>query len=462
MSASLPSPKTLPSAVLVLVLLWVVFYVALIAPDRSRQQALHENYRQQLLALEWPYYPTYLAVHGHTDVATHLDRELRQGRWQDAVTRLEADHGFVDDLREHGRDFMDSDHFERWREARRQHDLHQQDLTLWRLGIDPQRQRPITFFTALLLWSNLPALGLGCCCLLLLAIPLEQKHGSSRLLILFFVAGALAGMLQELATDATLHIINGAQGALAALLAAQASERRWHYELGPWRLSLPRWPAIGLALLLLLALSYWEAANRTALLSGLVCGALALPLLRQTRSRTSTNEALPVTHDDPVANIVTSAYQEIAELRFDAARSRLQAALSEHHDDARLLFALHPLLSFDTAHPPTALRQRLLSLARNDDELAWRLLLAHRQARGHDDPFLHTDRASSIRLLVRIGALTEAEQMTRRTLAESSTSPLLGKALLELSAAYRAQQQDYLAEHYAQLAQTQMGAAPQA
>ncbi len=456
MSASQPPQITLPRATLALLLLWLVFYGALVAPDRGLQQRLQKRYHQQLFALEWPYYPTYLAVHGDSDIAARLTAQLRQGQWQDAVTRLEADHGFVHDLREHGRDFMDADHFAYWLDARRQHDRHQQGLISWRLGIDPQRLRPITIFTALLLWPHLSGLILGCCCLLLLAPPFEQKHGSARLLLVFFMAGGLAGIIEEFTAGHALLPISGGSAALAALLTAQIGERRWRYSLGPWHIDVPRWPVLGLALLLLLALAYATATQRIAVLSGLAAGALALPLLRQTRRPPDSDAPLPAADSDPVAAIVSSAYQEIAELRFDAARARLQAAVQQHPHDGRLLFALHPLLSLDPAAPPIALRQTLLRLARHDEELAWRLLLAHRQARGHDDPLQQPDRAAGIRLLIRLGALAEAEQMTRRTLAESGSSALLGKALLELSAAYRAQQQDYLAEHYAQLARTQM------
>lgn len=450
----LTSPYGAPMT-LTVVVLWALLYALLVRPSIQETQRLAQLYQQQIMPLEWPYYQTYLAAHGQLQAADAIKNGVTRQRWPELVGQMQADQGFVADLRDQGRAFMDSTTWERWNRLRTQHDQDYLHLILFRWGIaqgPAGLYRPMTFLTALTLQASLPLLLLSAFSMLLLGFPLELRFGSSSILGLGVIAGVLGGLAMDLVHFKQAGLLLGASGALSALWGVALREHGpLSYRPGPRPLTLPRLPVLAGALLSLLGLLYlndqWPAAAL-----GLCIGLIAQARLQPTASKTLAAEPEPKA-EDPVDALLTRAYACIINLQLAAAHAMLQAAREQHPDDGRLLFALHPLQNLFAPEAALALRQRMLRLAHHDEELAWRLLLAHRQAATPaQDPLAGVDPVASIRMLIRLGELKEAESMTRKALTQKQSSALWGKALLELSVAYRQQEQGFLSEHYERLA----------
>lgn len=333
--------STLPLGVILLVLINVVVFFGLQARDEKRYELNADYYARSVLpALELPRFGEHLKRQGERDKIELFARMEKAKAVFPALRMMEADAGFMRELRA-GRILTEAHaQFEDWQRARRQFDAMQQRLFTEKYAFDGENPK---WYTALshqfLHGSNGHLIG-NMVVLILIAPAVEALLGTGSFLLVYLIGGLGAVSMHWLLTTGSGASLVGASGAISAMMGAFAvllGMRRipffyfvfFYFDVvrAPALLALPLWLAN--EALQFIWLSGSSNVAYGAHFGGLLTGALlVLPFRRVALARLR-----PEGEDDEPASVAPAP---AAELALKEAR-RLMAA--QRFDEARRAYA---------------------------------------------------------------------------------------------------------------------------
>ena len=331
--------STLPLGVILLVSLNLFVFFVLQAGDEQRF-ALNADYytRSVLPGLELPRFGEHLKRQGESDKLQAFEQMERARAVLPALQMMEADAGFMSELRA-GRVVTEAHaQFEDWRRARRQFDAMQQRLFTERFAFDAAKPQWYTALSHQFLHGDTGHLIGNLVVLILIAPAVEALLGTLPFLLLYLVGGLGAVGMHWLLLEGAAGSLVGASGAISAMMGAFAvllGLRRipffyfvfFYFDVvrAPALLALPLWLANEAIQFLWLSGSSNVAYG--AHFGGLLAGALlALPLRRRALARLrpegEEDSALPGAPPPlPAAELaLKDARRLMAAQRFDEAR----------------------------------------------------------------------------------------------------------------------------------------------
>lgn len=459
--------KNPPLMTLLLVALNVLIFFTYQADDDRRQHEAFQYYQEELLPLEWPLYETHLLQHRQSELLVRLKTAYNDTRQRSYVAAvLGADRDFAEELAANGANYWEAEPLQAWKEARARFEAERDSISSWSAGLDPQRFRPITYFSHQFLHADLGHLIGNMTILLLVGFAVESVLGPGRMLGGYLLAGALGGALHTVLDPLKLFPLIGASGAISGLMgmyvALYRMQRiRFFYWL--WiRFGYFQAPALAmLAVWVGKELFDWFRAPTAGIAylahaGGLLAGAGYQWLNARWMSAT------PVVIDEPVDNDLVfrealgKVLDAIGRMDFRGARERLQPLLLERPEDFRLLEQNYHLekLRSDSADFATACR-RLFGLGTLDETALQRTLLAYRdfdRLAGAKVPLDTDTRLKLVMKFARLGAVKEAEKLLKEVLDAKERHLLLAKAAQALASAFDGLQDPVRADRYRQLA----------
>ncbi len=447
----------------VLVLFIAVFLILQLG-DLKREPSLLVQYHDSLLSREWPYYPTRLLSQGLSSLDKHLENEMAKGNWQPLAQRMSADSGFVQHLNDDGHNYMDAEQFDAWAQARHSYDQQRHQLSSVRLGVDPEKSRPITYLTALFLSHGWPGLLISLVLWLCLALPLETQYGGSRLMLMFLVPGVLGNLVHDLHIDHDVFAYYGAQTGIAGLMGAWCADifrhQRWPWFTLTFESLTLRLP-VALPLLLGLANMAWMAwrwqnppwdlwADASALVCGLGIAGFMNPAITPAipPKAEEADPARPTPRE--LEETLDQAFQAMGEAQYNHAEKLLRHLYERHPTLLNVLLPLYHIIKRQPSPESAALLQKIFNSPEGDIEQHWRLLRIYREGI-QQGTITELDAESQVRLMIRfaqIDALKEADTLAKESLQQNPPHPLLAQALRAIGSAYRRQENSFMARKY--------------
>lgn len=454
-----------PRLVLGLALVLLIIFGFWHGADRQREAALASQYRQQLLATEWPLYETHLLKTSQRQSLALLKAAHSQGRDDVLARYIGADEAFVKSVQAQGRDYLSEEELQRWQSARAQFDAEHQKLSAEALGLDPEHFRPITFLTFSLVQPD--ALSLLCALLLLLSagMALELALGSGAVLSAFFGGGVAGACVYLLSNGNNTLPLAGAMAASAGLIGFYSLHFRQQRLRFCGRLNLPALLLLPLWLVLLAAW-YWLYTPRLPDMLAVLGGLLSAPLWWWLQQRffpahrdllPTLPEAVPDEQDQDYRAQLQAALDAVARMDFAEAQKRLRELVKARPQDMRVLcqlFHLEKLQPDSTTFD--AISRRLFQLGAHDEDSARTALALYREYDKLSAEKRALDSETSLKLIIRfarIGEVKDAEKLMKALLARKTSHALLGKAAHALAQACEQLHDPARAEQYRQLAQ---------
>lgn len=459
--------KNPPLVTLLLIALNVLIFFTYQADDDQLEQAAFQYYQEELLPLEWPLYETHLLQHRQSRLLVELKSAYAQPEGRAYVAAvLGSDRDFAEELTANGANYWEAEQLQAWKEARASFDARRDSISAWSAGLDPQRFRPITYFSHQFLHADLGHLIGNMVILLLVGFAVESVLGPGRMLGGYLLAGALGGLLHSLLDPLKLFPLIGASGAISGLMGMYVAiyrlqRIRFFYWL--WiRFGYFQAPALAmLAVWVGKELFEWfRAPNAGVAYLAHAGGLLAGAGYQWLNARWS--KAAPVVVEEAVDNdllfreALGKVLDAIGRMDFRGARERLHPLLLERPEDFRLLEQHYHLEKLQPDSPAFAEAcRRLFTLGTLDETALQRTLLAYRDfdKLAGAKPTLDADtRLKLVMKFARLGAVKEAEKLLKETLEAKERHILLAKAAQALAGAFDGLQDPVRADRYRQLA----------
>jgi membrane associated rhomboid family serine protease len=324
-----PIQQDLPVATLLIALLCVAVTLALHPGDAATEREAYAFYRDSgLAAVELPRYHSYLAARVDSDSTERLHRFGQAAPGSEAAIRLlQEDANFQKLL--HARRIVAADdpQFEAWSQAREHFDALVESTAAERLSLRRADAAQLwRFVTHTFLQDSVAAL-LGNVLVLILIGPfVESALGWARFLACYLAAGAAAGALQIVTSDAAVLGASGAVAAVAGMSTVLFGTERvrvfyWFFFLsGTGRMPplalLPVW-------LLVIALQWWSKGGASAVEYGAIAGGFCAGVLAAWLARPRAQAPVRAARAGPAAAAQDGAHAALAAQARDAA-SRLE------------------------------------------------------------------------------------------------------------------------------------------
>lgn len=454
------SPRLMLGVCLVITLIFVFWHRA----DVQRLNQLNERYTQELLPVEWPLYDTHLLRSGQGKALNQLKKAHDDGNTLLLTRYLGSDAGFVNALEVNGSEYLPDDVLDRWRESRRYFDEEQRKLAAEALGVDPQKFRPITFFTYNLI-NDSAVQFFGALFLLVTAgMALELALGSGAVIGSFLVGGLVGALTYLLLHAGGTLPLSGTGSATAGVVGMFVA----HFRTGSVKL-LGRLSFTALLLPVLwviyLALQFWIDELRVTELVAQVTAFFAGPLcyLAYQRWFQTDTDVIEVTQtaEESDADLqyreqLQQALDAVAHMEFVEAQKRFRDLVKQYPNDMRALVQLYHVEKLSPENPTfDAVARRLFQLSTHSEEGVWTTLPIYRD---YDKVSLEKralDTETSLKLIMsfaRIGEVKEAEKLMKALMSRKARHALLPKAAYALSQAFEKLQDPARAAQYKEMA----------
>ncbi|HEX6592351.1 MAG TPA: rhomboid family intramembrane serine protease [Moraxellaceae bacterium] len=453
-------PRLVLGLAVVLTLIFVFWHGA----DVKREAALDLQYRQELLATEWPLYETHLLKTGQRATLNLLKQARSQGDTATLARYIGADEAFVNSVRLQGKDYLSDAELDRWKASRQAFNEEHEKLSYEALGVDPEHFRPITFLTFNLVQPDVLQFVAALVLLLTAGMALELALGSGAVLAGFLGGGLAGALLYLMSNGANVLPLAGAGAASAGLTGMflmHFRQQKLKY-FGSVELSAL---LIGLLWLALAGAWYVLAAPRLPEVLAWVAGLASGPLWHVVHQRWFAHEG-DVVEELPQASEeeLDQAYREqlqaaldaIGRMEFADGQKRLRELVKSRPQDLRVLTQLYHLEKLDPASTTyDAVTRRLLQLATHSEEGVHTALATYRD---YDKLSLEKralDTETSLKLVIRfakLGEIKDAEKLMKALLTRKASHALLPKAAHALAQACEQLHDPARAEQYRQMA----------
>jgi membrane associated rhomboid family serine protease len=441
-----------------LILLFVFWHLA----DLKREQSLDSLYRSQLLPIEWELYETHAGRSGQAAIVAML----KAAHARDDITAIRrqigSDEAFVADVHAQGRNYMPSEVFSRWQEARKQFDTERHKLAAEAIGITPAQFRPITFLTYTIPQPDAVQL-IGVLFLLLTTgIAIELALGSGALLTAWLGGGVVGGMVYLGTNGHGVLPFTGGAAAIASvvgmfLIHFRTSPSRWFNRIDVTSaIILPLWLAF-------LAAGFFVSGLRGPELLAQAGGLLSAPLWYFSYKRWFALDGDTVTDPKPDVENIDDAYRQQLHLALDAigrmefveARQKLRSLIKTYPNDLRTLVPLFQLEKLSPeSHTLDAVARRIFTLDSTDDG-ARSALLTYREYERISPEKRALDIETCLKLVIRfsrMGEMKDCERLMKQVIDRKTEHPLLPKAALAIAQAYEKLDSPTNAERYREMA----------
>lgn len=458
--------KKPPVVTLMLVLISALVFFTFQWNDRQEQAAADELYTARLLQLEWPYYETHLLKQNQKAMFDELESARQLGDQTTLAQRLGADRRFADSLIEDGKSFMEAAAYEQWRSARETYNSLRDSQSRFALGLDPQRQRPITYVTSLFLHPDILLLGMNIVLILTLGLALEGVLGGGRVLTGFLLSGIVGGLVHQMTAQHGVFPLTGASTAVAGLMGMYAARFRlqrqeFTYIAGTFTASTVLvWLLFaskeGAEWFLHLQPPVNLAAHAAALLAGagfLLAGERWFPRIAETEApveEETTDEELAFRGE------LARALDAVGRMDFAEAKRRLLALSQQRPGDTRVLVQLYHVLKLE---PQSAsfdkIARHLFNLNTVDEAGLRQSLNLYRDYSklSFDKGALDTETSLKLAMkFARLKEVKEADKILKHALDLKQPHLLVPKAALAIAQAYEELQDPAQADHFRQLA----------
>jgi len=431
--------------------------------DHERLSSLHETYRTRLLPVEWPLYGPYLMQTGRGADLPALEAAIMNGNTALLGSRIGNDRGFVANIRQGTNNYLEPEVAARWEADRQEYDNERNRLSYQVLGLDPQRFRPITFFSHAFTDANLNSVLLSVILLLLVGMTVEWSLGSGALLSAWLAGSAAGGLVYWLSHLGGVMPLTGSAHAVCGMLGLALREyrRNGSLRLLDSALTLGGW-AIGLLVVIVIALQTWlhgpdwrwGLSLSAATVSGIAVNVLHHRWLEQKAQEDIESPAPETDNNEPFRQDLNHVMQKLSQMQFVAAEKNIRALLERYPEDKQLCEQLYHLVKLN----PNNLEF---------EELAFALLtLPNRPAGNHislriyrdyvqrSQSFVALDDNTCLQLAMRfarIKAMRDAEEVFKRAQESNPKAPLLAKAAATLAQAFIDQHMEQRAVYYANL-----------
>lgn len=458
--------KQPPRLVLGLTLVLSTIFLLWHPSDRQHQQALRAQFKQELLAIEWPLYDTHLLKTNQGHMLKRLKAAQAAGNTDLLADQIGADEKFAASVRLNGKDYLQNDVFEQWKPARDRFDAEHKKLSAEILGVDPEHFRPITLLTFNLVQPTLVQL-IGILMLLLSAgMAVEIALGSGALLAGIIGGGIIGAVVYLLANGAGVLPLTGAGAAAGGITGIFLM----HFRTQPLKyfarveLSALIIPVLWLGFILV---QYFLLHARMAELAAQIAGFAAGPLLYLMYQRWFANSSdIVIEEPTETATDLDQGYREqlhlalnaVGNMEFVEAQKRLRELVKTYPHDLRALVQLYHIEKLNPASPTYDAVSRRLFLLSTMTETG--VPVAVSTYREYDRLSLEKhalDTDVSLKLVMRFaraGELMDADKIMQAVLAREATHALLPKAAHELVQACEKLHDPVRAASYRKLANT--------
>lgn len=448
------------AALLLLLFMWFV------PQEQARLNHLNQLYQHQLLAIEWPLYPTHLLQSKQIDTLDKLNQAYADKDYMLMTQQIGFDRRFVAHVESMGENYLEPEQLAKWQQARQEFDKERNQLSSQILGLDPQRFRPITYLSySFIDYQSMVVLS-SVLLLLLVGMATEWAMGSGALLSAWLLGSFTSGLVYQLANFSSVTPLLGSTGAISGVLGLACIYFRQSNSLTiiGTKLTLSGW-LFGLLFLILITVDLmsknfnWLSAlaHIMAFISGfIVYAAHQRWFNHSTQETVIEHEELPV--DLAYREQLDAILKSIASLNFSNAETQVQELNQQYPQDKRIQELLYHLSKFK----PNSLEFEELACAlfnqpsgSHNDHLSLRIYNDYKK---RSKSFVALDSNTSLQLAMRfarINAFKEAEETFKRALENKRGSPLLKKAAQQLEKAFAAQQQENKAKYYQNIANQQ-------
>lgn len=456
-----------PRLSLGLAALLLILFAWLSPQQSSHIENLSIQYQQQLLELEWPLYPTHILQHQQVDTLNQLQLAYEHKDNVLLMQQMGFDRAFVQNIQSMGNNYFEPEQLSQWQTARQEFDTQRDQLISQVLGLDPQRFRPITYFSYAFFETSLYSVLAAALLLLLVGMVIEWSMGSGALLSAWLVGSVVTGITFHITHLYSVVPLLDNTGAMAAILGIAFMHFRKSQSLTitGTKHQLSGW--LFLALFALIA--GIDFAVDTSLDIGLlvahglsfVSGMIVCVMYNRwfVSQASEDNLADIVIDEEPLNNALyqeelDDVLQSIANFNFSLAEQELRELAQKHPQDKRIQEILYHLCKFRPSELEfEELACSLFNLPNqaSANHIALRIYNDYKK-RSYSFVALDTDTCLQLAMrFARINAFKEAEEIFKRALDDKRPSLLLKKAALNLQQAFLAQHQEQRAKFYQQI-----------
>ncbi|MDO9179758.1 MAG: rhomboid family intramembrane serine protease [Agitococcus sp.] len=456
-----------PRLSLGLAALLLVLFAWLTPSDNERMSFLNDYYAEHLLKVEWPLYPTHLLQSKQVATLDKLKAAYQNNEDKVLTAQMGFDRDFTDSITNSGRDFLEPEIFSQWQQDRQQFNQQRDQLRSVVLGLDPQRFRPITYFTYAFLDNNSLNVLASAMLLLLVGMAIEWAMGSGALLSAWLVGSLCAGISFSITHFYSVTPLIGSAGAISGVLGLAFMHFRHANSLTVMgtQTKLGGWLFLGL-FILLTAFNFLNSQFDMGIAIGLgaafISGIIVCIAYHRwfTANESTEDQQALIIHDEMPADELYrhelhSALQKISLMQFTAAERQLRELAEKYPQDKRILEHCYHLLKFKPAELEFEELACGLFALPNQPAANHLVLNIYNDYKRRSKTFVALDSDTCLQLAMRfarIQAFKEAEDAFKRSLESKRSSTLLKKAALALSQAFTAQQQEQRAQYYQRIA----------
>ncbi|MDI1300909.1 MAG: rhomboid family intramembrane serine protease [bacterium] len=434
--------------------------------DRQRQEALREQYSQELLAIEWPLYETHMLKSGQRSTLDQLRAAKTAGNTALLADHMGSDEKFADGIRLNGKDYLQNDVFDKWQPARDRFDAEHKKLATEILGVDPEHFRPITLLTFNLVQPDTVQFAGVLLLLLTAGMAVEVALGSGAVLTGFLGGGIIGALAYLLVNGGGVLPLAGAGAAVAGVVGVFLM----HFRAQPLKyFAAVQFTALLIPVLwlgFLLAqhfLAELRPAEFAAQIAGFATGLLLYPLhqrwfAHEAAIMVETPAETEADLDQSYREQLQLALDAIGRMEFAEAQKRLRELVKAYPQDLRVLVQLYHIEKLNPDSTTYDAVSRRLFLLSTHSETGARIALP--VYRDYDKLSLEKralDTEVCLKLVMRFaraGEVKDAEKIMKTVLARKASHALLAKAAHSLSQAFEELHDPSRAETYRELAKS--------
>ena len=455
-----------PRLSLALAALLLFLFVWLMPTEQNQKVALHEQYRQNLLTIEWPLYPTHLLQHQQAETLDKLNEAHQDNNIAALTEQMGFDRKFVQQINEMGENYLEPEQLSTWKTARTEFDKQRDQLSSQVLGLDPQRIRPITYVTYSFLDNQSINVLISVLLLLIVGIATEWAMGSGALMGAWVLGSITTGLVYQLSHLHSVTPLIGSMGAINAILGMAFMNFRHQQSLyiTGTQIALGGWLFLAL-FILITGINFINQqfevsiliSQMAAFISGFgVYGAYKRWFMQKK------NEAIqqPIiedthTNDQSYRQELDNLLNQLTQFNFSLAEENARQLLESYPNDKRLQEILYHLCKFrsnalEFEELACTLFNQTSSATNNTTALR-----IYNDYKKRSKSFVALDANTCSQLAIRfanIHAFKEAEEVFKRGFDHKHQSPLLKKAALMLEKMFSSQQQEQKAKYYQNIA----------
>lgn len=438
-----------------------------LSPQESTQTTdLSAQYQQQLLELEWPLYPTHILQQQQINTLNKLQMAYEQKDYLPLMQQIGFDRAFVKNIQSNGDNYFEPEQLSQWQEARQQFDTQRNQLISQVLGLDPQRFRPITYFSYAFVDLSLHNVLATTLLLLLVGMIVEWAMGSGALLSAWLIGSMVTGIIYSVSHLHGVTPLLGSTGAISSVLGVAFMHFRHAQSLTitGTKKQLSGW--LFLALFALVAgvdFIFNHAfdngllvAHSASFISGII---ICVIYQRWFATNPSSSEPTELEEETPYNALyneeLNQALYKIANFNFSSAKTDLYALAEKYPQDKRIQESLYHLCKFNPLE--LEFEELACSLFNLPHQMSnnYVVLRTYNDYKKRSCSFVALDTDTCLQLAMRfarINAFKEAEEIFKRALDSKQPSMLIKKAALNLQQTFAAQQQEQRAKFYQNIA----------